>query len=178
MMKTAGFFVFATLLTVSCCLSQAEVTGTQVEAVEASLREGDPKATLKKYFSCEKYEGSAYERIASGSAKWISLAGRILPYSDACYATGLQSALGRAMQKSPKNVLPLVDKTSVLAASRVCIPFISDELPIELQLAEVVRSRKAIESVQDDRLRTQKVACLHFIRPIEIDLMARYQRGT
>ena len=173
MMKTSSAFMFASLLTVYCCLSQAEVTGTCVEAVEASLKEGNPKATLEKYFSCEKYEGSAYEGIASGSKKWISLAERMLQYSDACYTEGIQASLGKAMQGSPKNVLPLVDKTSTLAASYICLPFISNELPIKLQLAEVIKSRKAIQSVHDDRLRIQKVACLHFIKSVETDLITQ-----
>lgn len=173
MMKTSSAFVFASLLTAYCSLSQAEVTGTCVEVVEASLKEGNPRATLEKYFSCEKYEGSAYEGIASGSTKWISLAERMLQYSDACYTEGIQASLGKAMQRSPKNVLSLVDKTSTLAASYICLPFISSELPIKLQLTEVIRSRKAIQNVHDDRLQTQKAACIHFIKSVEVNLIAQ-----
>jgi len=176
MKNASSVFILAWLLSACCCPSQARETGTSVEIVEASIRAGNPKATLEKYFSCEKYEGSAYEGIASGSPKWISIAERMLHHSDACYTEGIQASLGKAMQRSPQNVLPLVDKTPTLAASYICLPFISNELPIESQRAEVIRSRKAIQKLQDDGLKTQKEVCLRFIKTIEVNLAG--QRPT
>ena len=173
MKKSFGVFMFVWTLLAYCCLSHADGVGMSVEAIEDSLREGNPKTTLEKYFSCEKYEGSAYERIASGSPQWISLAERMLQYSDACYTEGIQASLGKAMQKSPQNVLPLVDKTSVLAASYICLPFISSELPIKAQLAEVVRSKKAIQRVRNDKVRTQKASCLRFVKSVEKNLITQ-----
>jgi len=170
-MKNAfSVFMLAWLLSACCCLPQAKETGISVEIVEASIREGNPKATLEKYFSCEKYEGSAYEGIASGSPKWISIAERMLHFSDACYTEGIQASLGKAMQRSPQNVLPLVDKTPTLAASYICLPFISSELSIKSQQAEVIRSRNAIQKVRDDRFSIQKEVCLRFIKSVEMSL--------
>lgn len=162
------------LLSACCCQSQAKETGPKLEAVEASIRAGNPKATLEKYFSCEKHEGSAYEGIASGSPQWISIAERMLHYSDACYTEGIQASLGMAMQRSPQNVLPLVDKTPTLSASYICLPFISSELPVKSQQAEVLRSRKVIQRVHDDKLKTQKETCLRFIKSVEASLVGQH----
>lgn len=166
-------FILAGLLSACCCPSQAKETGTSIEIVEASIRAGDPKATLEKYFSCEKHEGSAYVGIETGSPQWISIAERMLHYSDACYTEGIQAALGRAMQRSPQNVLPLVNKSPTLAANYICLPFISSELPIKSQQAEVIKSKKAIEKIQDDKVRTQKEACLLFIKSVETNLIGQ-----
>lgn len=62
MMKCARILAIGAFVTVSSFPSQAGSTGLCVETVEASLEAGDPKVTLEKYFNCEKYEGSAYER--------------------------------------------------------------------------------------------------------------------
>lgn len=177
MKNSFGVLILTFFLSACCCLSQARETGISVETVETSIRDGNPKATLEKYFNCEKYEGSAYEGIASGSPKWVSIAERMLHYSDACYTEGIQSSLGKAMQRSPRNVLPLVNKTPTLAAGYICLPFISNELPFKTQQAEVIRSKKAIQRVQDDKLRTQKEACLRFIRSVEVSL-TRQQSPT
>ena len=170
-MKNIFFiFILAGLLSACCCPSQAKETGTSIEIVEASLRAGNPKATLEKYFSCEKHEGSAYVGIETGSPQWISIAERMLHYSDACYTEGIQAALGRAMQRSPQNVLPLVNKSPTLAANYICLPFISSELPIKSQQAEVIKSKKSIEKIQNDKVRAQKEACLLFIKSVETNL--------
>jgi hypothetical protein len=171
MKKTLSIFILAGSLSAHSCLLHAAASVTSYEAVEASLREGSPTTTLEKYFNCEIYDGSAYENIASGEPRWISLAERMLQHSDACYTEGIQASLGKAMQKSPQNVLPLVDKTATLAAGYICLPFISSELSIKLQLAEVIKSKKAIRRVHDKRLRTQKAACLRFIKSLEAKLI-------
>lgn len=150
--------------------SQAVAAGPCVETVEASLKEGNPRNTLEKYFNCEKYEGSAYESIASGSKKWVHLAEQMLQHTDACYTEGIQASLGKAMQRSPRNVLPLVDKTPLLSASYICLPFISNELPVKRQLAEIRKSRNVIQKVHEGRLQTQKATCLKFIQSVEVNV--------
>ncbi|MBT9568491.1 MAG: hypothetical protein IV085_09355 [Thiobacillus sp.] len=170
MMKITRALAIVSLVMVYSFPSQAGSTGLCVETVEASLEAGDPKVTLEQYFNCEKYEGSAYEAIASGSKKWVRLAEKMLPHSDACYTEGIQASLGRAMQRSPKNVLPLVDKAPTLSASHICLPFISNEIPIRQQLTEVANSRLAIQGVHDHRLQIQKAACLKFIGSLEANL--------
>jgi len=170
MIKIASALLIGSLVMVFGFPSQAGLTGLCVETVEASLKAGNPKETLEKYFNCEKYEGSAYEGIASGSKKWVRLAEKMLQHSDACYTEGIQASLGKAMQRAPKNVLPLVDKTPTLSASYICLPFISNEIPIRQQRAEVNKSRHAIQGVHDGRLQTQKAACLKLIQSLEVNL--------
>lgn len=130
-------------------------------------RKAPPQATLEKFFSCEKYEGSAYEKIAMGEPRWISIAEKMLQHSDACYTEGIQAALGSAMQKFPKRVLPLVDKTSLLSANYICLPFISSELPVKSQLSEMAKSKRDISRVHAKGLRIKKKLCLSFIESVE-----------
>ena len=103
----------------------------------------------------------------------MALAERLLRDADACYAEGLQGALGQAMQRAPDRVLPLVGKSATLAAESICLPFISDEIPFAAQTAAVTRSRRAIEAVHDPALRPQQQACLQFIGSVEAAIAAR-----
>ena len=143
----------------------------QADQVESAIASGDIRGALKKYFDCAKYEGTAYEAIATGSQAWVSIAARVLPMSDACYAEGIVNALGQAMQRKPQNVLPLVGKTDVLSPERICLPSISDELPLNVQREELLRSKSAISGVEG--YLSQKNACLRFIASIEQQLAAR-----
>ena len=97
----------------------------------------------------------------------------MLQYADACYTEGILGALGQAMQKAPRQVLPLVGKTRTLAAESICLPFISDEIPVKAQAAAVARSRGAIQGVRDESLQVQRAACLQFIGSVEAGIAAR-----
>lgn len=133
------------------------------EKVEDALAGQGAQATLTAYFSCEKYDGSAYEKIATGARPWVALAERMIAHSDACYTEGIQAALGDAMRRAPRNVLGLVGKTVPLGAEHICVPFISDEQPLAAQLEELAKSRRAIAAVRFTRLAAQRAACLRFI---------------
>lgn len=167
--RTIGFGL-AAWLSVAALSPWAHASGLSPQDVEASLNKGGKQRTLETYFDCLKYEGSAYERIATGSPAWIALAEKMIAYSDACYTEGIQSALGEAMRKSPRTVLPLVDRSPTLGASYICLPFISNEQPIEAQLKEIEISRRAIQKVGDRGLAPQKSACLRFIRTLATGL--------
>lgn len=167
-MKIIFYFISIVWLLSGCSsFSQASTTTLSVEAVKYSLKHAGPKATLEKYFNCEKYEDSAYQSIATGSATWVSVAEIMLKYSDACYTEGIQDSLGHAMQIAPQNVLPLVNSKPTLAADYICLPFISNELPIKAQLDEIAKSKNAILHVRDKKLQAQKEYCLRFIETIE-----------
>lgn len=173
MRKVFLVIIFAGFLSILSCSSQSKTTGITIDEVETSLSENNVKVTLEKYFNCEKYAGSAYEKIASGSPEWISLAEMMLKYSDACYTEGIQASLGEAMRKAPRDVLRLVNKTTTLGANYICLPFISSELPIKEQLEEIEVSKKIIQSVRDDKLLHQQKACLQFIKTLEADLKSQ-----
>lgn len=144
-----------------------------VNAITTSLKETTPKATLEKYFDCEDFQGGGYAGIATGKPEWIVVAKQMLEHSDACYTEGIQSALGRAMQNAPTNVLPLVNENNLLSADSVCLPFISDELPLQSQLAEIKKSKRALARVHSKKLERNKQACLGFIRSVEDGLKTR-----
>lgn len=155
--------VLAFLGAISCSNAQE----LQADTVERALAERGAQATLSAYFNCEKYQGSAYEKIATGARPWVALAEKVISQSDACYTEGIQAALGEAMRKAPQHVLGLVGKTERLGAEYICLPFISDEQPIAGQLEEIEKSRQAIALVQSSRLAPQKAACLRFIDDTE-----------
>jgi len=156
-----GLFVSASLVLISC---ERNLT---VATVSATLEALGPRAALETHFPCGKYVGTAYPKIASGSAAWISLGERMLQHSDGCYTEGIQASLGQAMVDSAENVLPLVNTTPLLAAERICLPFISSELPLDEQRRLLAKSKKSIADVVAPSLNTQKEACLSFISEIE-----------
>jgi len=145
-------------------VSSASCANTlEAQSVERVYATQGLQHTLRTYFSCDAYEGSAYERIATGAAPWIALAEKLVVQTDGCYTEGLQAALGEAMRKSPGRVLALVNTTPALGAEYICLPFISSEQPVEVQLHEIAVSRRAIATVDDVALAPQKAACLRFI---------------
>ncbi|CAD5372060.1 conserved exported hypothetical protein [Rubrivivax sp. A210] len=148
------------------------------EAVEATLASAGPRAALQRHFDCTLRRPAGYRGVASGDPAWVALAERLLPHADACYSTGLQDALGRAMQRAPRAVLPLVGKTPTLAAEAICLPFISDEIPLARQKAALARSRQAIAGVRDEALQPQRQACLGFIGSVEEAVAARQPAAT
>lgn len=148
----------------------ADFTPSQVEA---SLKDAGGQATLEKFFSCEHDEGTAYPKIATGNTTWVALGVKILGYSDACYAEGIVAALGQAMQNRPHVVLPYVNSSLRLTADRICLPFISDELPVKDQLSKVRVVKKSILRVSTPRLAAQKKACLDLINGFELRLQEK-----
>ena len=152
---------------------RADAMRPSLEAVEGSLRDAGPRATLARHFNCARHQGTGYEAVAQGSPQWVALAEQLMRHADACYAEGLQDALGQAMQRAPRQVLPLVGRSATLSAELICLPFISDEIALAAQTAAVARSRRAIEGVRDDALRTQQQACLQFIGTVEAGIASR-----
>lgn len=159
------------------CPVGADSGPLDLKAVESALQK-DLKVALTQYFSCERYEGSAYERIATGDTAWLRLAEAVVARTDACYTEGIQSALGTAMRNAPRNVLPLVGKTPVLSEDRICLPFISAEQPFEAQLAELAMSKRAIERVDDRRLSKQRNACQSIIEKLTKKLRSTTAGGA
>ena len=166
----ASGLLFATL---SFGTAQADAMWPTLAAVEGSLRDAGPRATLALHFNCARHQGSGYEAIAQGSAQWVALAERLMRHADACYAEGLQGALGLAMQRAPRQVLPLVGRSATLSAELICLPFVSDEIAPAAQAAAVARSRRAIAAVRDEALRPQQQACLAFIGTVESGIASR-----
>lgn len=155
----------ASVLPLAACSSSEKQLTAERLAVE--LRERGAQDVLSRYFPCDAYEGSGYEQVAQGSGVWVQLATQLLEHSDACYTTGLQDALGSAMQAAPENVLPYVGRNAQLAPERICLPFISAEIPTAEQLKPLSLARGKIEPVREPRLQAQRDACLAEIQRVE-----------
>jgi len=168
---------FAALVSVVCaglaCHAAAD-TRLRVQEVEAFLAREDEKATLEKYF-CGEYEDATGAAISRGSPRWAALAVKMLKYSDAGCTTSLLASLGKAMQQNPVKTLPYLGTevakeqgtTWMLDTSMICLPFISDELPVAEQLRQLRASKEAISRVRDSKLAEQRKACLDFIDQCE-----------
>jgi hypothetical protein len=130
---------------------------TDLAEMQKSLAEQGGKATLQTYFNCEN--GQGYAAVETGAPDAVAFGVEMLKYSDACVTESLLSSLGAAMQANPAAVLPYVGRTPLLAAERICLPFLSAEEPDDKLKPIVARSRRAIESVRDPALRSQQAAC-------------------
>lgn len=137
------------------------------ERISAELRDSGVRRVLENYFPCDGYEGTGYEQVAQGARAWVNVATQLLDHSDACYTTGLQDALGTAMQAMPEHVLPYVGLSSQLAAERICLPFISAEMPRADQLKQLKSAQTKIQAVRDRRLHAQRQACLTEIQRVK-----------
>lgn len=152
-------------------------TSATVHTIERSINKIGGKATLQKYF-CGTDDTSEHDdidqlnQVATGAKQWVDLAVKMLKYSDAGCSEGLQSYLGAAMQKQPRNVLPYVGKSSLLAPDRICLPFISDEISDAEALREVRRSKAALQAVKDKTLNKQCQACLARVNGLEKKILA------
>lgn len=149
---------------VACSSADKPLTA---ERASAELRERGAQSVLARHFPCDAYEGTGYEQVARGASAWVQLATRLLEDSDACYTTGLQDALGSAMQVAPENVLPYVDRNRQLASERICLPFISAEIPVAEQLRQLASTRASLELVREPHLQAQRNACLAEIERVE-----------
>ncbi|MBL8466281.1 hypothetical protein [Methyloversatilis discipulorum] len=118
------------------------------------------RAALEKYFSCEGTGFNGYLKVASGSKQWLDVAVRLLASSDACYSEGLHDAVAKALYASPSTVLPLVDSSSMLKASQICLPFLSDEEPHKQHLAYLKRLEERLSRVTDRASQSGKAKCI------------------
>jgi hypothetical protein len=157
-----AIYIIATAIIFIGCAGKLDI-----HTIETSLNEIGGAKTLERYYLCDKYESSPYQKIASGDPEWIKLSVRLLDFSDACYTEGIQASLGQAMESAPEIVLPYVNKSPLLSADRICLPFISDEQSIEDALIQIRNVKNSIANVKDDKLSTQQNACLEFIENIE-----------
>lgn len=141
-----------------------------LEDIEAALRDNAPRERLLSLISCDdeaNWSSSVCGQIASGAPAWIALAPRIRAQTDGANSGAICNALGLAMRKAPREVLRVYEPQGKLSASCLCVPFVSDELPVAEQAREYRLSHRAIASVGDRKLRTARAACLAEMAPVE-----------
>ena len=100
-----------------------------------------------------------------GDARWIALAPKLAPGSDAGSAEDLGISLAFSLPKNPGAVLAALDPADghILGASRVCgMPFIEDT--VKDRPAYKRRSIHALEEVSAPTLAQTKTACLRDLK--------------
>lgn len=147
-----------------------------VRTIEQSLAKSGGKATLQKYFCGADLTGLspsyAMKQVATGSKQWVDVVVKLTPYSDAGCSLAIHDALGAAMQKQPRNVLPHVGKSSSLSAQYICLPFLPEEMPNAKALQEVRLTKVALTQVHDKTLSRQRQACLKEVDRVEKVILA------
>ena len=97
--------------------------------------------------------------IDSGDSRWLALAPKLAPGTDAGTAEALVIALPFALPRNPSGVLALLQGPDAFPADDVCgTPFIEDT--VKDVPAYVHRARAAVMAVRDPRLQDAKSACL------------------
>lgn len=143
--------------------------GVSIAEVEQALRGSDPKAFVGRLVSrCDEDEGRAVtvcDRIASGHRAWLDLAPRLYEHTDGSTSTAVCHSLGLAMRRAPDAVLALWRKTPGMTEDCICLPFVSNEIPLRQQLAEYRKSRQAVLSARAPALAPARAACLALIEP-------------
>ena len=155
------------VLVLTFSVSQARELIT-VAGIEADLLAKGPKYVLSKYFDCGPNIGAGYALVERGSPNGVWLGATMLKYSDACVSEMLHSSLGSAMARAPSVVLPYVNTSPLLAAEKICLPFLSSDEPREKLRQVVTRARKTLLSVKG--LEGQKSACLREIKEATLAL--------
>ena len=140
------------------------IASPSIAQVERSLKNQGPSAVLHRYFDCGATGVPAYRQIASGNAQWLNLAARLVAEADGCFSLLLSSAIAEALPSNPSAVLSLVKSSEHLTPDRMCLPFMSEDIAIEVHLATLQRAEKALHSVKSKQLSSSKQACLEEVR--------------
>lgn len=185
-MKTTSIFLavglLASIINLGCEQKASTDDVVTVKTIETSVAKIGGQATVEKYlFDTSEVHQPALAQIETGNKEWVDMGVKMLQYSDAGSTEGLLSALAGGMQQKPENVLPYVNKPGaksttdeaggaaqpMLTPEKVCLPFISSEIPAAEQLAIVQRTKKALLTVNDPSLKSQCDACLREVAEME-----------
>lgn len=100
--------------------------------------------------------------MGRGDARWIALAPRLAPGTDAGTSEGLGIALAHALPRNPRAVLAVLGVAGgpvSVSAGRVCgVPFIEDT--VKDLTAYRRRAARAVRGVTDPSLVRARAACL------------------
>jgi len=148
------------LLSAAATIASANAAELTLAAVEQSLKNDDPRATLARYFDCGTTGNAAYDSVASGANSWLAVAVQLLPEADGCYSVSLRSSVARAMSVRPQEVLTLMETAPALRGSKVCLPFMSVDDAPESHQAYLVKLEAALRTVHVPNLQRARQACL------------------
>ena len=137
--------------------------------VEDALTSDDPKGRTSVLLQCEGITPpgrSVCDKIATGDKTWLELAARLQQHTDASASIGVCSSMARAARREPAAALQLFGRTPHLNRECICLPFVSDEIPLAEQYRELRQSYRAIASVRESALAVPRASCLAYIEPV------------
>ncbi len=130
-------------------------------SIEASIRQDGAKGAVDALGRSNRWQG-VERRIGSGDARWIALAPKLAPGTDAGASEGLGIALAFALPRNPRAVLAVLgseDGPRSLTVGRVCgAPFIEDT--VKDVPAYRRRAVRAVRGVWPPSLARVRAACL------------------
>lgn len=132
--------------------------------IAASIERRGAEATIAVLAKDEQWDRVA-DRMASGDARWIALAPKLAPGSDAGSAEDLGISLAFSLPKNPSAVLAALDPANghVIGVERVCgMPFIEDT--VKDRPAYKRRALRAVAAVLAPALAQPRAACLRKLR--------------
>ena len=160
-------FVVAAGASVAAAAASPEATPQDVERALAST---DAKAQVSALLlRCDDEEGagtSLCDKIATGDKTWLELAARLREFTDGASSVYVCSSIALAVQRTPVAALQLFGRTPSLNRECICLPFVSDEIPLADQYREVRQSYRAIASVHEPALAVPRASCLAYIEPV------------
>jgi len=129
-----------------------------IDEIQKYIDEYGGKAAVDRYFNCAETspDGLGYQTIIHGGKRGVDLDFELQKSSDGCVAENLTWVLGSEMQVSPSAVLPLV----AAMGAGVCTPVAFEETPKATVLADLRRTKAALETVHDPALQDAKKKCL------------------
>ncbi len=163
--------IVSALLVAAWASAAATAAGPEVtpQDVERALASADAKAQVSALLRCDGEESagaSVCDKIAAGDDTWLELAAKLREYTDASASINVCDSIARAARRAPAAVLRLNGRTRALNRECICLPFVSDEIPLADQYRELRLSYRAIASVREPALAVPRASCLAYIEPV------------
>ena len=151
-------------------VSAAAVAAPEVtpQDMERAMASANPKAQVAALLRCDGEVPAGHsvcDKIATGDRTWLELAGRLHEHTDASASIGVCNSIARAARRAPAAALQLFGRTPGLNRECICLPFVSNEIPLAEQYAEYRRSYRAIASLHEPSLAVPRASCLAYLEP-------------
>ncbi len=138
-------------------IASASAAPLSPEAIAHDIDLHGARAVVQRLWRNGDYE-RLMDRIDAGDARFIALAPKLAPGTDAGTAEELPIALAFALPRNPRAVLAVLGPNRFPVADVCSAPFIEDtvkDIP-----AYIRRAQRAVSAVDDPKLATVRDACL------------------
>jgi hypothetical protein len=147
------------------CNPKAAQAGSRAKRVreleDVLARDG---RTAMKAFDC----GNGYLLVKSGDARAVTLAVKLLRFSDGTGTVHLYDARATAMAKHPENVLAHFREVPRAAVPQFCVPFFPSSMSQRTAFNALKRTDDALAHVTRVDLQEAKKACVREIHAVEV----------